>query len=423
MEPGHFDLLVVEDNPGDVELLQEYLLDAHHHWHVTVAGRLSEAIELLERDRDGVILGAVTDITEKKALKRQLMHAQKLEAVGRLAGGVAHDFNNLLTAVRGNCELIIEELSPSDTRRDLLHEIRDAASRATALTRQLLIFSRRDTIQPGKVDLHAAIEAMEQLLGRLLSEDIRITRDLDAGVPWTIGDPSRLEQMVMNLVLNAGDAMPEGGELWIQTTDDPARAREWDPEIESRIYDPFFSTKDPHEGTGLGLSTVYGIVTEADGRISAGESPMGGAQFTIRLPRTEGKDLQEEGGGATSVGGGGERIFLLEDEDSVRSVVRRILEKGGYEVVDVGDPAEAVSRFREAGEVDLLLSDIIMPGRHGPEIYEELTKLDPDLKALFISGYSEEATVQKVGELEATVIPKPFSPTTLLEAVARILAG
>lgn len=399
-------------------------------------------------DVDGrpAILGILQDITEKKRMEREFLQAQKMEAVGRLAGGIAHDFNNLLTAIGSSAELLRQDLPPESQLRNDAEGILAAVTRAGALTRQLLVFSRKDASTARIVDVNAVVEGFEGLLRRVIGEDIRLKVALGAEEARVETDPSYLEQILMNLVVNARDAIPGGGEVRIETTSREAEARRWAPdlfdgsvegsfvylrvtddgegipeEVLPRIFDPFFTTKGPGKGTGLGLSTVYGIVSGAGGDIDVFSEVGVGTRATVRLPLAEGKGEGRDPE-VRPARGGTERILLVEDDSEVRNVVRRILERAGYDVVGAADAAAAVRRFDESGGgFDLLLTDVVMPDVYGPELADRLRRKVSDLRVLFTSGYTEEEVMERVGTLGAKVLKKPFTHEALLREVRSAL--
>jgi PAS domain S-box-containing protein len=395
-------------------------------------------------------VAVVLDLTERKKLEDQLYQAQKMEAVGRLAGGIAHDFNNLITVVTGQSSLLLEEESlPPDFRRSVA-EIADAAERAALLTRQLLAFSRRQVLQPVVVSVNGAIEDLSRMLQRLIGEDVEMSIELAPELGHVRVDPVQFQQVLMNLVVNARHAMPDGGRLRIVTSNArigtetasrlpyPVRTGDYvvmevvdtgmgmDEAVRSRIFEPFFTTKSAGKGTGLGLSTVYGIVKQSGGYIWVESEPGRGAVFRVYLPRVEaerqGADTAPTSRPAPFQAGAG-TVLIAEDEVTVRWLARQILERAGYDVLEAEDGDAAVRVAAEYdGEIHLLLSDIVMPGRRGPEVFERLIEDRPGLRVLFISGYTEEALSQ--GRLMpdgAAFLPKPFTPARLREAVAQVL--
>jgi two-component system, cell cycle sensor histidine kinase and response regulator CckA len=382
-----------------------------------------------------------TDVTERLQLEAQLRQAQKMEAVGRLAGGIAHDFNNLLTAITGYSGLLIESLDEGDPRRDDAEQIRTAAERATELTGQLLAFSRRGMVRPIAVDIHGVVQDMEPMLRRLIGEHIKLRTDLRADEPHVLTDRSQVEQVILNLVLNARDAMSDGGRLTIETEALEATAA-WAQgltpatsvvltvadtgtgiadDVREHVFEPFFTTKGPTGGGGLGLATVYATVRQAGGRIRLQSVPGRGTTVRIVLPISPRPDdvLASEGAPVNAQGTPG-RVLLVEDEAAVRELVERILRKAGFEVTAAPDPMVALRMAVDAGPFDLLVSDIVMPGMNGIELARELRASRPDLRVLLISGYTEEA-VGRVGPDGLDLLAKPFTADELLGRVRRVL--
>ncbi len=377
----------------------------------------------------------------------QLRQAQKMEAVGRLAGGVAHDFNNLLTAIMGYSDLLMSGLAEGDPRRGDLEQIKHAADRAASLTRQLLAFSRRQVLQPRVLDLNAVVGSIEKMLQRLIGEDIDLVTVLDPALGRVKADPGQLEQILMNLAVNARDAMPQGGKLTIETTNvelDGAYAGQhvavrpgsyvmmavsdtgcgMDAETRSHLFEPFFTTKEVGKGTGLGLATVYGIVKQSGGSIWAYSEPGRGATFKIYLPRFE-----ESAGAQVVVAppaksvGGSETILLVEDDEAVRSLAGDVLQRHGYTVLEARHGAEAlVISERHAGPIALMLTDVVMPGKRGHEVAGQLAAGRPDMKVLYMSGYTDNGIVHQ-GVLDAGMafLAKPFTPSALARKVREVL--
>ena len=379
-------------------------------------------------------------------LASQLVQAQKLEVIGLLAGGIAHDFNNLITIIHSYATMMDEELEAESPFKEDLHEIKNASERATHLTRQLLAFGRKQILEPRALDINQVIVGLERLLQRLLGEDIDFQTRLAPQNPTVYADPGQLEQVLMNLSVNARDAMPNGGRLTIQTDtiafgeDSPPppplkkgayviitvtdSGEGMTPEVCERIFEPFFTTKEKGRGTGLGLSTVYGIVLQSDGRISVTSQPGEGASFEVLLPSIDQKPEHQPVSIAplASCGRGG-TILLAEDEPPLRELLCRLLESAGYQVIVAANGLEAVQAFQQQKtDIDLLLSDVIMPQMGGRELAVELRHEAPELPILFMSGYTHTSLDSKTIEaLNAQFIAKPFSTKQLLIQLQKML--
>jgi len=386
------------------------------------------------------------DITERRQLEEQFRQAQKMDAVGRLAGGVAHDFNNLLMVINGYTEVLLEELKPDSPLHQKVHSIQQAADRAATLTRQLLAFSRKQLLELKVVDVNTVISDMERLLRPLIGENIALMTRLSPDAGRTRADAGQLEQVVMNLVVNAKDAMPNGGRITVQSSDvtvrqnfgehrfiQPGRyvvlsvsdtGHGMDKETQSRIFEPFFTTKEKGKGTGLGLSTVYGIVKQTGGYIFAQSEVGAGTTFYIYLPRVE--DSAQELRPALSrenEKGGCETVLLVEDEDSVRELVRQTLAARGYKVLEAADGERglhAAAAF--SGRIDILITDVVMPGISGRELANRLLLLRPDMGVLYLSGYTED-TILHQGTLgpNTAFLQKPFTLQHLARKVREVL--
>ncbi len=392
-------------------------------------------------------VGVAQDITERRRLEGQFRQAQKMEAVGRLAGGVAHDFNNLLTIINGYSEFALEHLHPSDPLRSSIEEITKAGGRAASLTRQLLAFSRQQVLAPRVLDLNALVADVERMLRRLIGEDIDLVMLPGAELGRVKADPGQIEQILVNLAVNARDAMPDGGKLVIETANvefDEAYARSrpvvtpgryvmlamsdtgtgMDAAIQAHIFEPFFTTKEKGKGTGLGLSTVYGIVKQSGGFIWVYSEPGLGSTFKIYLPSVE--DAAESVARSEAREfpfGGSETILLVEDEEAVRALASRILQGRGYRVLECARPEDALHIAEHHQEpIDLLLTDVVLPKMSGRKIAEHLTALRPNMKVLYMSGYTDDAVVRNgVLESNTAFLQKPFTPSGLARKVREVL--
>ncbi len=379
--------------------------------------------------------------------QEQLRQAQKMEAVGRLAGGIAHDFNNLLSAILSYSELIIADLPEGHPSRDDLEQIRQAGNRAAELTHQLLAFSRRQLLQLRPLNLNAIVAGVDRMLRRVIGEDIELRTVLPPALSVTRGDAGQLEQVLMNLAVNARDAMPNGGTLTITTADldtDETRRVPWPQlapgryvtitvedtgtgmsrDVQDRIFEPFFTTKPPGHGTGLGLSTVYGIVAQSGGHIFVRSAPGAGSAFTICLPAHAAESEPVTGPPpAHPVHGGAETVLLVEDDLLVRQLTHEILRRHGYRVVEAADGLEALTLIHgHPDRIDLLLTDVVMPRMSGHELVERARPVRPDMRVLYVSGYSEEA-IARQGQLTEGVdlLAKPFTPGLLTSKIRELL--
>jgi PAS domain S-box-containing protein len=397
---------------------------------------------------DGRIQAILRDLTARKRLEDQLRQAQKMEAIGQLAGGVAHDFNNLLTVIGGFSEQLLSEL-PAGARHEELEEIRDAAARAADLTRQLLAFSRQQVLTPSVIELNENMEGLERMLTRIIGEDVRLTMDLEPSLGQARADPGQIEQVIVNLVVNARDAMPEGGRITLETrnvevaTSAEEMVREVppgsyvvfsvrdtghgiEPDHLSHVFEPFFTTKERGKGTGLGLSTLYGIVKQSGGYVTVRSTPGVETTFRVYLPRV----LETRvGSGELELPRGLERgsecILLVEDDAMVRGFIRHVLERLGYTVLEAAEPAEAL-RLSTSWErpIGLLLTDVVMPGMSGGELARRLIAERPDIKVIFTTGYAGDALDRsRAGLEEFRILPKPFTPTALASLLREVLGG
>ena len=403
---------------------------------------VSASISLL-RDATGRVagtLGVLKDIGERRRLEEQLRQSQKMEAVGRLAGGIAHDFNNLLTVIAGRAQLILSRLRPEEPIHRDATLVRTTADRAAVLTQQLLAFSRKQVLQPQVLNLNAVVTAMEPMLGRLIGEDIDLAVIPAESLGRVKADPGQIEQVIVNLVVNSRDAMPQGGRLTVETADvelDAAYASRhfsvppgpyvmlavsdtgegMDEQTRSRVFEPFFTTKGPGKGTGLGLATVYGIVKQSGGDIQLYSEPGRGTAFKIYLPRVAqvSAEVDDTTSPRAAVARGDETVLLVEDEPEVRDLAREILEVSGYTVLQACDPLEAVVMAeRHPGPIHLLLTDVIMPRQSGRALVERLRPLRPEMQVLYMSGYTNEAIVRHgVLDPDTLFIQKPFTPDAL----------
>jgi two-component system, cell cycle sensor histidine kinase and response regulator CckA len=401
-----------------------------------------------QRLSDGRIQGVVRDVTSRKKLEDQLRVSQRIESVGRLAGGIAHDFNNLITVISGHADLLLATMPPGDPTREDLQEIKSAAGRAASLTRQLLAFSRRQVFELRNLDLNVVVSRMESMMRRVIGEDVELVF-LPGPSLWAMrGDPGQLEQVLLNLVMNARDAMPRGGELLIRTSNVELDLDFVDRHVGSspgahvllevrdtgegmteetleKVFEPFFTTKGPGKGTGLGLAMVYGIVKQSSGYIAVESEPGFGTAMRLYFPQVEGEVEEDELQSEETREEGTETILLVEDQEMVRALARRILAGLGYRVIETRDAGEALHAARELGEaIDLLLTDVVMPRMGGRELASILLEGRPDLKVLFMSGYTDDAVMHH-GALKAGqgFLQKPFNPSSLSRKVRDVLDG
>jgi PAS domain S-box-containing protein len=391
----------------------------------------------------------VRDVTEQRRLQTQLVQSQKMEAVGRLAGGIAHDFNNLLTVITTSCDLLLEDLTASDPKREDVEQVRQAADGAAALTRQLLAFSRQQVLAPQIVNLGDVVYGVEKMLRRVIGEDVDLVTVLGPDAGAVKADVGQIEQVLMNLAVNARDAMPTGGKLTIETANvehDPDYAREqeaaavsrfvmlavsdsgtgMDEATKARIFEPFFTTKELGKGTGLGLATVYGIVRQSGGFIWVYSEPGLGTTFKIYLPQVDEGAVAAAAGAKAAPGTshrGTETVLLVEDAAAVRSVIHEALVRLGYAVLDAPNGAEALRiAASHAGPIHLLLTDVVMPGLSGRQLSDQLTQIRAETRVLYTSGYTDDAVVRH-GVLESGIayLQKPFTVDGLARKVREVL--
>jgi PAS domain S-box-containing protein len=393
-------------------------------------------------------VGISQDVTERRVLEEQYQQAQKMEAVGRLAGGVAHDFNNLLTVILGYCELLLAEVDQSERRQADIAEIQKAGASAAALTRQLLAFSRKEIIEPTLINLNALLSDMRAMLERLIGEDIRVAFALGPALALIKADRGQVEQIVLNLAVNARDAMPAGGTLTIETanveldekvptTHMPVPSGAYvsltvsdtgtgmSPKIQARLFEPFFTTKDPGKGTGLGLATVHGIVMRGGGSVGVHSEVGKGTSFTVYFPKTDAVEIAAWASVAAARPHPAEQtVLVVDDAEGLRALARRLLEKLGYTVLVAADAQQAVQLFEQHPAIDVVLTDVVMPGDSGPDLTRQLLNRRPGLKVIYMSGYTEEAIVHHgVLEPDIAFVHKPFTSETLGLKIREVLGN
>ncbi len=430
---------------------QGHAIEEHRFQHKKGHYRWVQNEMRLLRDAEGQpfeVVGSWSDITERKQLEDQILQAQKMEAVGKLAGGIAHDFNNLLTVINGYCEILIAGLDPDSRIREPLEEIHNAGERAAALTRQLLAFSRKAVLAPVVLDLNDLLRNLHKMLARLIGEDIELKVVLNPTI-WKVKvDPGQMEQVILNLVVNARDAMPQGGKLTIEIAnialdEDYANRHPetqqgfyvqiavsdtgsgMDAATQARIFEPFFTTKGPDQGTGLGLSVVHGIVKQSGGRVEVYSELGLGTTFKIYLPRTEDEAPVSRIISKKPSRRGSETVLLVEDETGVRLLARMILQRQGYNVLDAKNGEEALQlSMNHPGHIDILVTDTIMPRMSGLQLAQQLTKARPKMKVLFLSGYTDDAIVHHgIIDSDIPFLQKPFSSEGLANKVRDLLDG
>jgi two-component system, cell cycle sensor histidine kinase and response regulator CckA len=402
---------------------------------------------VIEMDGEPCILFITRDISDRVALEAQLVHAQKMESVGRLAGGVAHDFNNLLTVINGHTDIVISEMDESDPFYSDLKEVRDAGDRAATLTRQLLAFSRKQIVDPQVLSLNDLIVNLSKMLTRVIGEDIELELILRDDLGAVRVDRGQFEQVLVNLAVNARDAMPEGGHLIIETANvdlgEEHRRRNTEAivgpavmltvsdtgegmteETKEHLFEPFYTTKPVGQGTGLGLATIYGVVKQAGGSIEVSSEVGAGTSFEISLPRVlEAPTRAKPSGRDLVMMGGAETVFLVEDEEIVRKMVLKVLLRLGYHVFEAANGEQALASMAAMREpIDLLITDVVMPGMNGRQLADQVAELHPETKVLFTSGYTEDIVVHH-GVLEEglSFLGKPYSPQMLASKIREVL--
>ncbi len=429
---------------GEVVTNEEISVERPDHTRIAL---LASSAPVL--NRDGFIVAAVSamhDVTDRKQLEEQLKQATKMEAMGRLAGGVAHDFNNLLTIIGGYGQMVQDALEPKSPLRRDMEAIMEASTRATALTRQLLQFSRRQIVQPKVFDLNRHVSKMNRMLRRVIGEDVELRTSLEAKSARIKADPAQIEQILLNIAVNARDAMANGGRLTIRTKDVTVTGRATDeprglepgkyvllsmadngsgmtPETQSRLFEPFFTTKGKGKGTGLGLSTVYGIVKQAGGDITVRSELGRGTEVRVFLPTTTEASKAVHAPEPQPLLTGSEMILLVEDEAEVRRLANEMLSRQGYKVIEAASGREALRLWDEhKNEIDLVLTDVIMPQMSGPEMANKLKAAHPGLKVIYMSGYAGDVIAKHgVSEASTDFIHKPFTLEVLARKVRSVL--
>jgi two-component system cell cycle sensor histidine kinase/response regulator CckA len=436
-------VIVVSGTVGEETAIEALHAGAHDF---VIKGKLTRLLPAVQRELREAEARAAAEAALRKS-EEQLRQSQKMEAVGQLAGGIAHDFNNMLSVVLGFADLILSDLKEDDPTRADVEEIKKAGLGASNLTRQLLAFSRRQVLQPIPLDLVRVVQGMEKMLRRLLGASVELTL---VGSPalWRVkADPGQIEQVVMNLAVNARDAMPGGGKLTIEARNVELSEEDaidhvgvapgayvsfavsdtgigMDPETQARIFEPFFTTKEKGRGTGLGLSTVFGIVSQSGGSIAVHSEPGGGTTFKIYLPRTEDAPRSGSSPPISSVSpGGSETILLVENDEQVRAVAREILLRHGYHVLEATSPGDAIVVCEQhKAKIHLLLTDVVLPRMSGRALAERLAPMRPEMKVLFMSGHAGDAALHQVPvDPDAPFLEKPLRPSTLTSKVREAL--
>jgi two-component system, cell cycle sensor histidine kinase and response regulator CckA len=454
-------------HPDDVERVESVVYAAIAHgqldrWEVEYRFRRGDESWATVVERGTVIrgddgqpvrcIGTVTDVSDRAELASQLRQVQKMEAVGQLAGGIAHDFNNLLTAISCNVELLLDATDPGDDRRDDIIQIREAATRAATLTRQLLAFSRRQVLQPRPLDLNGTVASMERMLRRVIGGDVRLLTRLDSSLPTVHADAGQMEQVVMNLVLNARDAMPDGGNIVVTTSSTRLRSAlqhrfgvvppgryvvlsvrdsggGMTPDVYEHLFEPFFTTKSLGKGTGLGLATVHGIVTQSGGQILVDSRVGEGSEFSIYLPAFSGPPLERRispAGGSPAIAGQARTVLVVDDDDAVRDVSVRALARAGFRVIAASGAEAALALLAKQDESEslLVLSDVVMPGMSGLQLATRVALEHPSVRIAFMSGYStDELARSGLGSPMRTLLNKPFTLPELVRFVERAFAA
>jgi PAS domain S-box-containing protein len=419
-------------------------------WPDGTVRRITGLGRMLSGDRGHAVraVGISLDVTERHTLEEQYQQAQKMEAIGRLAGGVAHDFNNLLTAILGYCDLLLGDVDPDNPILADIEEIQKAGVSAAALTRQLLAFSRKEIIEPRVFDLNTVIGDMRAMLGRIIGEDVKVVVRLDPAPALVKADRGQLDQIMMNLAVNARDAMPQGGTLTIETSHvelDENYARTHLParlgphvaltitdtgtgmteEVQARLFEPFFTTKELGKGTGLGLATVHGIVARSGGTIGVYSEVGKGTSFNVYFPEVGAPEVGPEAAASPVPGprAGGHTVLVVEDAPEIRDLARRLLERQGYRVFVAANADEARRLFEQNTAIDVLLTDVVMPGASGPKLTSELLQRQPALKIVYMSGYTEETIVEHgVVNPGIAFLHKPFTAESLARKIRDVLS-